>query len=139
MYQTPKPKTLNPDKHKYATNKPSLSILTKVQLKANPSFKMAHGKKLNMSHIQLMHIWLIFVLLPILSSKSLPDPDHPESISFAADAIGMYLKKIANDELFVQKMQEIFDMDSISRLSKTKGVYCWVLSCIYYSYSAGIF
>ena len=85
---------------------------------------MANWKELNMTRVQLLHTWIFFVLLPILSSKSLPDPDHPESISFAADAIGLYLKKIANDELFVQKMQDIFDLDSMSMLSKNKGVYC---------------
>lgn len=52
---------------------------------------------------------IIFVFMPGLSSKSSVNLDKPESISVAADAIGMYLKKIANKELFVLKMQEIFD------------------------------
>ena len=58
-------------------------------------------------------IWVlvitVIVFIPGLSIGTTSKMDKPESISVAADAIGMYLKKIANEELFVLKMQEIFD------------------------------
>ena len=61
-------------------------------------------------------IWVLFITLivfvPGMSTRSTSKTDKPESISVAADAIGMYLKKIANKELFVLKMQEIFDSDT---------------------------
>ena len=63
-------------------------------------------------------IWVLvitlIVFIPGLSTRSTSKTDKPESISVAADAIGMYLKKIANEELFVLKMQEIFDSDTSS-------------------------
>ena len=55
---------------------------------------------------------IIFVFIHVLSSECSTNLDNPESISVAADAIGMYLKKIANKELFVLKMQEIFDSNA---------------------------
>ena len=55
---------------------------------------------------------IIFVFIHVLSSECSTNLDNPESISVAADAIGMYLKKIANKELFVHKMQEIFDSNA---------------------------
>lgn len=55
---------------------------------------------------------IIFVFIHVLSSEGSTNLDKPESISVAADAIGMYLKKIANKELFVLKMQEIFDSNA---------------------------
>ena len=61
-------------------------------------------------------IWVLVITLIVfitgLSTRSTSKTDKPESISVAADAIGMYLKKIANKELFVLKMQEIFDSDT---------------------------
>ena len=62
--------------------------------------------------------------LPALASESPVHSEAPDSISFAADAIGIYLKKIANQELFVSKMQEIFDMNSyqVQAPPNTKGM-----------------
>ena len=60
----------------------------------------------------LVLLIIVIVFIPALTTQSSSKTDKPESISVAADAIGMYLKKIANEELFVQKMQEIFDSDS---------------------------
>ena len=63
---------------------------------------------------------IIFVFIPGLFTKSSVTLDKPESISVAADAIGMYLKKIANKELFVLKMQEISSMRRIIKMLNNK-------------------
>ena len=53
---------------------------------------------------------VLFILLAeIAIVRSGKMPPQEESISIAADAIGMYLRKIANNELFVSKMQDIFN------------------------------
>ena len=75
------------------------------------------------NRLRAVLIWIAVISVPEFLSESLPDTKSPESISYAADAIGMYLKKIANDELFVLKMQEIYDSDHHlhQNLRKTNG------------------
>ena len=70
-----------------------------------------HGRKKYPNRLQVALIWIAVIFVPEFLSESLPDTKPPESISYAADAIGMYLKKIANNELFVLKMQEIYNSD----------------------------
>ena len=75
-----------------------------------------HPKMTSRLKVLSFVLWFLVLILkpmPTLTSESLSDSGRSESISFAADAIGMYLKKIANKELFVLKMQDIFDMNSV--------------------------
>ena len=73
---------------------------------------------------KLFFLGIFIAFVPDLSLESVSNSETPESISFAADAIGMYLKKIANKELFVLNMQEIFDInaDSVQPPIKSKGI-----------------
>ena len=75
------------------------------------------------NRLRVALIWIAVISVPKFLSESLPDTESPESISYAADAIGMYLKKIANNELFVLKMQEIYNSDHhlYRKLRKTNG------------------
>ena len=70
-----------------------------------------HNRIKYANRLRVALIWISVISVPEFLSESLPDTESPESISYAADAIGMYLKKIANDELFVLKMQEIYNSD----------------------------
>ena len=73
---------------------------------------------------KLFFLCIFIAFVPDLSLESVSNSETPESISFAADAIGMYLKKIANKELFVLNMQEIFNLnfDSVQPPIKSEGM-----------------
>ena len=74
---------------------------------------LVQRKRLGRTKVLISSVWHLFLITVCLFSldtaEPIPDSKTVESISLAADAIGMYLRKIANQELFVSKMQDIFD------------------------------
>ena len=73
-------------------------------------------KRFGRPKLLISSIWHLLLITACLfglgTTEITSDSKTVESISLAADAIGMYLRKIANQELFVSKMQDIFDQAS---------------------------